>query len=140
MPGEPSHRTEVLQLSIGSVDVDWYNVMLGESLLDPHVAFYAVSFSRLPSGATNDHETLAEFERLIRASIKEMRAERSQITVDGSDGIELSMTTSEDSCARARILVADERLFQMIVEGDCAIVQSAAAGGRFLDSFHLVKD
>jgi hypothetical protein len=99
---------------------------------------YLVSFAE--SSATDPKESLeigkmslAEtLQRQIQARLESV----SDLNVGGHPGAELHLSQPKGS-ARARVVVAGDTIYQLVIAGADDVVNSQEVAGRFFESFEL---
>lgn len=137
LPGQPSQWEEQVQTESGAVTVHWFGVTESNRLPRPPV-MYLVSFAQssttdpkesLEIGKTSLAETL---QKQIQARVESV----SELGVQGHLGAELRLSQPK-GIARARVIVAGDTIYQLVIAGTDNVVNSQDIAGRFFDSFEL---
>ncbi len=136
MPGKPVETTETRSTIVGSLTGYRFEFEQGES-------FFLVEFRDLPRVATLFMSSKSLVEQAADGLLEYAKGpvlRNEEITVDGEPAraLRYTVTNRNNQTARARVILADRRLY-LVIAGVPDHVGEKARATRFLDSFEFWK-
>jgi hypothetical protein len=136
-PGEPTEQKESVKTPAGVVEVTTFFV---EQQLEQ--VNYVVTYARFPAAAVKAGSEAKRLDNARDGAVARMKgklkSEKRIALQKQYPGRELLIETPDKRRVRGRIYAVGDRLYQVLVLGPAAVVDSKETS-RFLDSFQLTK-